>query len=558
MPNPPQAAFLEALGWTILNSWWQFGLLWMFVLFLKKVLPQGSAAMRYNLSLCMLIIGIGWTTISFVLRLNSLADGNIHLISIADNQVHNGYLTAVEYLGMAMPYISMVYLLCLCFNLIRFSRLLHLSHQLKAGGLQKVPVELRLFLGEMAMHMNIRPAVQLWISEKIDTPLILGWIKPVILLPISAISQLNTAQLEAILIHELAHIKRNDYFWNILVALSEVIFYFNPFARWIIQEIRIERENSCDDWVLQFPYQPDQYAQALLKLEQQRIGRQSQLMLAARGSNRNLLLCRVKRMLRLPVSSQEGLGQLKIMSVLAIFLCLLSFFEPRREIGQFFQNTIEAPLSNYERGYKIVAGVPLQANIKIKSAQLVKAKPAKINQVNIQQVTLPENEYTAEGMLNLLAVDNDNTEHVDEATQAVLNVDRAYSLVQGKDQPAKVPVAQHQLPYIPRSSFQALKQQDSIIPQAALIQKLSMLQDKDADLQAKLAQVQDYWQNIKQEKMADLDLAEQYNLKKSQLQEMQQQVEKQARQFEQLIEKQAKMVEEQLLKTPRKRKVVHI
>lgn len=263
-------------------------------------------------------------------------------------------------------------------------------------------------------------------------------------------------------------------------------------------------------------------------------------------------------MLRLPVSSQEGLGQLKIMSVLAIFLCLLSFFEPRREIGQFFQNTIEAPLSNYERGYKIVAGVPLQANIKIKSAQLVKAKPAKINQVNIQQVTLPENEYTAEGMLNLLAVDNDNTEHVDEATQAVLNVDRAYSLVQGKDQPAKVPVAQHQLPYIPRSSFQALKQQDSIIPQAALIQKLSMLQDKDADLQAKLAQVQDYWQNIKQEKMADLDLAEQYNLKKSQLQEMQQQVEKQARQFEQLIEKQAKMVEEQLLKTPRKRKVVHI
>lgn len=558
MPNPPQAAFLEALGWTILNSWWQFGLLWMLVLFLKKVLPQGSAAMRYNLSLSMLITGIGWTTISFVLRLNSLVDGNIHLISISDNQVHLGYITAVEYLGMGMPYISMIYLLCLCFNLVRFSRLLHLSHQLKTSGLQKVPVELRLFVGEMALHMNIRPAVQLWISEKIDTPLILGWIKPVILLPISAVSQLNTAQLEAILIHELAHIKRNDYFWNIIVALSEVLFYFNPFARWIIQEIRIERENSCDDWVLQFPYRPDQYAQALLQLEQQRIGSQSRLMLAARGSHRNLLLCRVKRMLRLPVSSQEGLGQLKIMTVMAIFLCLLSFFEPRKEIGQFFQNTIQAPISNYEPGYKTVAGVPLPANQQIKRVQIVKVKAAKINQVIIQQVAFPENEYTAAGMLNLLAVENDTYENSDEAALAVLTEDRAYSMIQGNELPANAPVAQHQLPYIPRSSFQALKQQDSIIPQVALTQKLSLLQEKEADLEAKLAQIQEYWHNIKQEKIADLDLAEQYNLKKSQLQEMQQQVEKQARQFEQLIEKQAKMAEERLQKTPRKRKVVHI
>jgi hypothetical protein len=85
-----------------------------------------------------------------------------------------------------------------------------------------------------------------------------------------------------------------------------------------------------------------------------------------------------------------------------------------------------------------------------------------------------------------------------------------------------------------------------------------MLQEKEAELEAKLAQVQDYWQNIQQEKIADTQLAEQYNLKKTQLQEMQQRVEKQAREFEQLIEKQAKMVEERLLKTPRKRKVVHI
>lgn len=263
-------------------------------------------------------------------------------------------------------------------------------------------------------------------------------------------------------------------------------------------------------------------------------------------------------MLRLPVSSQEGLGQLKIMTVTAIFLCLLSFFEPRKEIGQFFQNTSEAPVSNYEPGYKTVAGVPLPANQQIKIAKLVKEKPAKTNLPTIQQVALPENEYTAAGMLNLLAVDNDNTEQVDEAELAVLSEDRAYSLVLGKGLPANAPVAEHQLPYIPRSSFQALKQQDSIIPQAALTQKLDMLQEKEADLQAKLVKVQEYWQNIKQEKIADLDLEEQYNLKKTQLQEMQQQVEKQARQFEQLIEKQAKMAEERLKKTPRKRKVVHI
>jgi bla regulator protein blaR1 len=111
---------------------------------------------------------------------------------------------------------------------------------------------------------------------------------------------LNTHQMEAVLLHELAHIKRYDYLVNIITVIIKTIFYFNPFTRNLSNVIEEEREKSCDEWVLQYQYDAYAYSSALLALEQMK--RHSLQLALAAASNRELLLERVKKIMGIPSS----------------------------------------------------------------------------------------------------------------------------------------------------------------------------------------------------------------------------------------------------------------
>ncbi len=91
--------------------------------------------------------------------------------------------------------------------------------------------------------------------------------KPVILVPLAAINHLTPQQLEAVLLHELSHIKRYDYLVNLIINFIQTILYFNPFVKAFVKIVEKEREKSCDDMVLQFQYDSHEYATALLMLE---------------------------------------------------------------------------------------------------------------------------------------------------------------------------------------------------------------------------------------------------------------------------------------------------
>jgi bla regulator protein BlaR1 len=120
--------------------------------------------------------------------------------------------------------------------------------------LQKMPAEWRLFVNRIAGQLNIKKKIQVFLSDTVTTPLTIGFLKPVILIPVASINHLTTDQLEAVLLHELAHIKRYDYLVNIILSVVEISLFFNPFTQLLSKNIRKERENSCDDWVLQFQY----------------------------------------------------------------------------------------------------------------------------------------------------------------------------------------------------------------------------------------------------------------------------------------------------------------
>ena len=498
MPNHPQAAFLEALGWTLLNSWWQFGILWVLYLFLKKVLPRLTASNRYSLSLLFLVAGMGWSVASFLLRFTNILESGYQVGSYTNDELHGVYASISYWIQLSSPYISVVYLVWLAVRLIQFSKILYVTGKIRTTGLRKAPVEWRLYLNKMCGQMNIR-SVQFWLSDRIDTPLILGWLKPMILLPVSAINQLTPDQLEAILIHELAHIKRNDYFWNLVVAIAEVIFFYNPFTRNLVAAIREEREHSCDDWVLQFPFSPDQYAYALLKLEQHRTKDQSQLLLAARGSHRNVLLIRVQRMLKLPVAPQRNM-KMAVLAGLTGIVCLLALVQPQREIRQLIRNVVK-PLASRENSDYIrsVSFNPQQAATQIVNESKPRtANPAyQVNAVNTQpsqpalalsapaknpQLVLSPVEWVA-------TMDEDDDEDQATAFTPATNVvveDRSFSLPEKQvAQPVDVLITTT-LPYVPRNSFQA-GSIDTTVPTSVQGRVSLTVKAKEAAVQAQMA-----------------------------------------------------------------------
>ncbi len=326
----PQNAWLEALGWALVNSWWQFGILWFVWLLLQKLWPQPSSSFRFNLALGLLLTGTAWVFATGFLHyaeaVNS-GNGSSSPVSPAGLELTNtgleGWWTFFQSLLHAIiPYLSITYLGWLLLRSVRMGYQYRNIQLQSVNGLKKIPTTWRLFVASMSDQMNIGKNVQIWLSEKIDCPQIIGWFKPVILLPVAALNQLSTPQLEAILIHELAHIRRNDYLWNWVVIITENLLFFNPFVKLLASVIREEMEHACDDWVLQFPFQPQQYAEALLLLERKRSDQTASLVLAAGGSNRRLLLTRIRRMLQLPLPPKKRPARF-VAGLVAVFLLSL-------------------------------------------------------------------------------------------------------------------------------------------------------------------------------------------------------------------------------------------
>jgi beta-lactamase regulating signal transducer with metallopeptidase domain len=168
----------------------------------------------------------------------------------------------------------------------------------------------------LSRRLHIARRVRLLESTLVDVPTVIGWIKPVILLPASALSGLAPHQLEAILAHELAHIRRHDYLVNLLQTLVETLLFYHPAVWWLSRRIRAERENCCDDLAVSLSGDPYTYAKALADLEELR-GAKGLLVLAASGGS---LVHRVRRLLGAPTHAGRAPGWLAgTASVLVMF-----------------------------------------------------------------------------------------------------------------------------------------------------------------------------------------------------------------------------------------------
>jgi beta-lactamase regulating signal transducer with metallopeptidase domain len=116
-------------------------------------------------------------------------------------------------------------------------------------------------------RLRISRPVRVAQSALVQVPMLIGWVRPVILIPASVVSGLTIAQLEAVIAHELAHVRRHDYIANIVQTAAEILLFYHPACWWISRQIRAEREHCCDDIAVSVCGDGVLYAEALANLE---------------------------------------------------------------------------------------------------------------------------------------------------------------------------------------------------------------------------------------------------------------------------------------------------
>nr|AGC72304.1 regulatory sensor-transducer, BlaR1/MecR1 family / TonB family protein [uncultured bacterium A1Q1_fos_1093] len=188
--------------------------------------------------------------------------------------------------------------------------------QLKAEGIRLTESRIQEMFRRIAVKLNIRSTVHLFESVRVSTPVVIGFMKPVVLLPVGLATGLTTKQIEAILAHELAHVKRFDYLVNLIQSLVEVVYFFHPALWWLSSRVRAEREHCCDDVAVQVCGDKLAFARALAEVE---AFRQSPALAMAFASKKGMMLQRVKRVLGVTEKPQRRMSP----NVLVLFVLLV-------------------------------------------------------------------------------------------------------------------------------------------------------------------------------------------------------------------------------------------
>ena len=201
-------------------------------------------------------------------------------------------------------------------------------------------------ISALSSRLGIKSEVCFRESSFVLTPIIFGWLKPVILTPIGLLAQLSNSQLEALLAHELAHVRRHDYFFNILQTAAESLLFFHPAVWWVSRRIRLEREFCCDDLAVSLCGDHLTYAQALTSIEESR-----EFIGAGLAAGEKPLMSRIKRVLGYGPRKNSSFSLLGISGggLLATFFCGLVLIGNSQEVGDDSKNEPPKKRDPYEQ-----------------------------------------------------------------------------------------------------------------------------------------------------------------------------------------------------------------
>jgi beta-lactamase regulating signal transducer with metallopeptidase domain len=300
----------QAIGWALLHLLWQGALVAGILAASLALLKNRGANARYLAScaaLALLIalpVATAWrayetplpspspvaaSTFAPVTELLASAPSTDASIDTTWSERGENFLRSAK---TYLPQIVLVWLIGVAFLSLRLLYGWSEAQRLARDGATQASSEWKASLARIADAMQLRRAVTLLESAKVEVPTVIGWLRPIVLLPAATLAGLSREQLEMVLAHELAHIRRHDFFVNLVQAMVETLLFYHPAVWWISRQVRIERENCCDDLAISVCGNALQYARALTRLEELRIDPPSTVLAANGGS----LLVRIRRL----------------------------------------------------------------------------------------------------------------------------------------------------------------------------------------------------------------------------------------------------------------------
>lgn len=354
---------IQAFGWALLHSIWQGFLIFACLRLVLWLWPQASASVKYNLSYLSLTGIFAWFSITLWQQLQAamkirqatwtMIETGIRQKHLEIPAIYHSQHTLTHYvpqLEMWFPVLVALYVTGVAVMSIKFVLDLVQLKQIRQKQVLPIDATWENHLEKLAAQLRIPRKVQLLISTHVQVPVMIGFLKPVILLPVAMFNNLSAEQLEAILLHELAHIKRNDYLLNIFQSIAETILFFNPFIWWISKNIRLEREHCCDDLVIAGQVQPLQYAKALVALEEYRLTVNALAMAAA--DNKQHLFHRIKRIMEMKTKNINYTQKLLAIMIIAVSLVAIAWLNPIQARAKQKVKKDPAPvLTNISRAY---------------------------------------------------------------------------------------------------------------------------------------------------------------------------------------------------------------
>jgi GWxTD domain-containing protein len=301
----------RALGWALAHFVWEGAAIAMILAVALAIFPGSSARLRYGLACAALVAMPIVFGVTFAVSLPHSPARTIIRIPLPEPsrvQFENAPPAPPEswkFSSLAAWAAPLWLTGVLGLLLYRFASWIA-AQRLRRRGTSAAPKEWSRYVASLAVQLNISRPVALLESYLAEVPMVIGYLRPVILAPIGMLAGLPFDQVEAILLHELAHIRRTDYLVNLAQTMIESLLFYHPAVWWISNVVRAERENCCDDFVLARDTDPRAYAAALLAMEQSRREvdhgaeprvKHGPMALAANGGH---LLKRVRRILGTP------------------------------------------------------------------------------------------------------------------------------------------------------------------------------------------------------------------------------------------------------------------
>jgi len=303
---------ISALAWALIHFLWEGTLIAAALALALRITKPSSANIRYLISCCAMVVMLASTAGTFA-WLNEKAGSAEQAAPLVLGRTFD--LTAAmpaaggepqkrTQFGAYLPWLVYLWMGGVFALSLRTGAGFIVAQRLKCRQASPLPPLWEGRFRRLAERLQITRTVRACESALTDVPAVVGWLRPVVLVPASALTGLPAPDVEALLAHELAHIRRNDYLVNLLQTAVETLLFYHPAVWWTGQQIRAERENCCDDLAVEMCGDVLTYARALTRLEQMRSGAPAMAMAANRGS----LLGRIRRLVRPDESTKRVPG----------------------------------------------------------------------------------------------------------------------------------------------------------------------------------------------------------------------------------------------------------